>query len=224
MKHFKKLILWLLVSATFNYLIANRNDTGRGAIHVTNNNIHTTHLSLDCSKIPEAIGKAYAAKKKEVSKKYQDLATWLKNHKYVFIGLFAAGTYSVIFYQLNLGKKILSDSHAWANWHSNTSLTDLINQPTNLISRDLHQSILAKYSKKETADLLAPIVLFKCDLNQEIRTIKTFCLINEKLNFLHMQKLFFTSSHELSLAQDKLNRLVYLKKVINESIQISLNK
>lgn len=222
MKHFKKLILWLLVSANFNYLIANPNDKGKHGVHVTN--IQNTTFIVDLTQVPGVVGKAYDAGKKQIDKKYQDIKDWLKNHKYIFVGIFATTAYSVIFYQLNLGKKILSDSHAWANWHSNTSLTDLINQPTNLISRELHQAILAKYSKKETADLLAPIVLFNCDLNLEIKALNTFCLINEKLDFLHMQKIFFTSSHELSLAQDKLNRLVYLKKVINESIQISLNK
>jgi len=244
MKHLK-IIICLLVVTNFNILTANQ----LPAVNVTNNNYHTNNVThnathnathtvtftIDFTKMFQSLGDAFSTGRKYISdqyqdsksfatQKYQDLTVWLKNHKYVFIGAGAATFYSLIVYQLSLGKKVLNDSTNWANWSVNTNFTDLINRPTNLICRELHQAILDKYSNGEQKDALAPIVLFNYDLNQELKTLKSFCAINSKLSSLRIQRLFFTSDYELELAKDKLNRLVYLKKVIHESIQISLTR
>ena len=140
------------------------------------------------------------------------------------VGAGAATVYSLVLYQLSLGQKILNDTTNWANWSGNTNFTDLINRPTNLMCRELHQAILDKYGTNQQTDALAPIILFNYDLNQELKILKTFCAINSKLSKMHIQRLFLTSNDELELAKDKLNRLVYLKKIIHESIQVSLNR
>lgn len=231
MKQLNRLITSILILINFNDLAANQVtlDTGSSPLvtNITNNNnYHTTTLTLefDLTQMSKKMLDACENSKKLAAQKYQDLNMWLKSHKYIFIGAGAAGLYSIVIYQLSLGKKILNNPANWANWHHDTNLTELINKPTNLICRELHQAILDKYSSAQQPDALTPIILFNCDLNQEIKTLKFFCVINQNLNNLRLQTIFLTSDHELELAKDKLNRLIYLKKVINESIQISLNR
>lgn len=238
MKHFYKLIVCYLVITNFNDLFASNLPTIIHNNHNinanTNINPHIT-ITIDFSKMFESMGHAINNTRKLASQKYtdtkklakqkcQEIKIWLKGHKYVLVGAGVGALYTGIIYQLNLGKKILQDQSNWANWCNHISLAELINKPTKIICHELHQAILDKYSNSKQQDALAPIILFSYDLNKELKKLKMFCALGDRLSQARIEKLFLFSDLELEQAKDKVNRLIYLKKVIVESIQISLAK
>ena len=193
---------------TSNYLVS---------IATINNN--NTNINININGLPDIAREL----KKLTDQKYNATSNWLKSNRYVFAGAGLAGAYAYIGNNVTHGKIVLYSSTNWANWKNDTTLTDLLSKSTSNLCRELHQSILDKYSNNNQADMMAPIVSFSKDLEQELTSLKVFCQIGKNLKRVRMKLLFLISDYELELASDKINRLLYLKNIITESIQVSLN-
>ena len=163
--------------------------------------------------------------------KFQDWANaqpvnfknWLINHKYLVGTSSLLVIYCYISHKISLCKQVLYSNHSWSNWQISLSLGELISKPTNLIYRELYSAILDQYHSYKNQDSIAPILMFNIDINQEINALQKFCALTNKLQTMRLNKLFYISQQDLNLAQEKINRLLYLKKVISDSIKISLN-
>jgi len=156
-------------------------------------------------------------------KDYQISTNWFENHPKTVIGLTLGSVYFFINSYLVRGRFIMQDANSWSNWKNDTNLSDLLNKPTNQLCRELYQSILDKYNNNNQSDLINPLVCFSRDLEQELANLKAFCKIGNVLHNSKINFLFLITAHNLEQANDKINRLTYFKKVITESLQISLN-
>ncbi len=189
------------------------------SIYPANVNITNNNYQISINGVPELFDSA----KKALNQNYASFYNLLKANKLFLFGTSLSIIYLYTNYQIYLGKQVLYNPKNWTNWKSDTSFNDLINQPTNTLCRELHQSILDKYSNNNQSDCMLPIVLFHNDLNQELAWLRALINYFNKLNQIKLTKLVWLSQQELALAQEKINRLSYLKKIITESVRVSLN-
>ena len=161
--------------------------------------------------------------KELANQRYNKATHWLKTNRLAFAAAGLGGLYVFIANKVMHGKAVLYTKTNWSSWKEDASLADLLNLPTNKLCRELHQSILDKYNNNNRSDAIVPLMLFGNDLDQEMQTLKTFSYLCEKLGKAHVQKLFLIAHHEPALVKEKINRLVLLKKIITESIHVSLN-
>jgi hypothetical protein len=202
MKSFNKNILCLTFFAA---------NIHAGNTHYHNHNTQHTYIvnGIDISK--------------HFNKKYSSLFNWFKSNKLALSGVGAASGYALIANKIAQGKTILYSNDNWTNWKNDTDLTDLLNKKSSTLQSELNQSILNKYANNDQSDLITPVVQFVNDLEKELAALKVFCKIGKKLQFCRLTKVFLITNKEITLANEKINRLLYIKNIITNSIKISLN-
>lgn len=147
---------------------------------------------------------------------------WFKNHKSKIIFTSLAATYIYFTTKITAGKCVLYSQANWANWKQDTGLSELLIKSPNLLYRELNQSILDRYSNNNQTDVLTPLLSFNKDIEQELKILRTFSKVGKNLKRLKLKLFFWLNDQDLELANDKINRLLYLKNLINSSIQVSL--
>lgn len=153
---------------------------------------------------------------------FDHLASWCKKHRLAIVSCALLGAYALIAKKLAGGRLVIHNSAAWANWKNHANLDDLINSDSRQLSRDLHLSIMSKYNNNNQADTITPLALFSKDVDQELVRLRKFIQVSHYLKISRTNRLFFVSEKEVALVQEKIHRLLYLKKIIIESMQLSL--
>lgn len=152
---------------------------------------------------------------------FDHLTTWCKKHRLAIGGCALLGVYAIITKELTAGRLVIHNNTAWANWKNHATLEDLINIDSHQLSRELHLSILNKYNNNNQMDAITPLTMFSKDLEQELERLRKFVQLSHYLKLSRTNRLFFVSEKEIALIQEKIHRLLYLKKIIIESIQVS---
>lgn len=186
-------------------------------------NVTVYNININGESIAKLATKAFDTFQNLVDQKKVASVMWFKNNRYALAGTGLAGLYIFIANKLTSGKITLYNNNNWTNWKNDISLQDLINKPTLALSQELHQSILSKYSNNNQNDLLLAIIIFNEHLSKELESLKLFVTIGNNLKKMKIKLLFLVSDKEIQQASEKINRLLYLKKIINESIKISDN-
>lgn len=148
---------------------------------------------------------------------------WFKSHKSKLVLASIATVYLYFMNKITNGKIALYNQTNWANWKQDTGLSELLIKSPNLLYRELNQSILDKYSNNNQTDLITPLLSFNKDIEQELKILRTFSKVGKNLKRFRLKLFFLINDRDLELAADKINRLLYLKNLVNSSIQVSLN-
>jgi len=197
-------------------------------VSVINNNATTTYnVQVQCTGLEWLGGLVnnLAARLQDLNstKIKAGLLDWSKEHKKLIVGTTTAAIYLLTMHKLTQAKLIFNNPNAWSNWKPDYTFSDLIKINTHLLNRELYNSILTKYNNNDKSDSITPIALFSTDLEQELRALSHFVRITYWLKKARVNKLFFVSDDDITQAHTKINLLIYLRKIMTESLQISLS-
>ncbi len=134
--------------------------------------------------------------------------------KITFYGLTTG--YSYTLYLLNKLKNLINSTNSWAFWKSDLSMEKFLAIPQKSLTFDLIAEIQKKYcTKSNPDDAITPLILFVSEIDENIKYLNQFIKIVKIINFIKLTRFFLLNDKSLSEAQEKLNRLVYLKNLFS---------
>ena len=179
----------------------------------------TNTLSAASQMIMQQLQKvSYAQIKEQVQTKTIELHTFVTEYckaNKIKIALISAGTlYSIIWYKLLYGAHAILAQNNWASWKDSTSFDILHVMPQQELAKELLFAVQKHYQTTENlTDFLLPLVSFLRDVDHELRILNQFLTMHQWLEKLHLTFLFPQQEILVQRAQEKVNRLSYLKGI-----------
>lgn len=136
--------------------------------------------------------------------------------------------YSYIWYQLLYYAYQTLKTDTWSCWEGNLTNEMLKFIPEHELGKKLVVAAQEKYQTSATiSDLLTPLVYFLRDIEQEIKNLESFTSLHAWLNTLKLSWFFPSQKSLLSLAQEKCERLHFIKVIFIRWVtdyKLSLNR
>lgn len=108
----------------------------------------------------------------------------------------------------------IESANSWACWHEEIPLTHLRSLPTETVTHELFNAIIADYAEPST---VLAITRFINDTNAEIVTVQRYLTFCSWLEYAHVIGIFPVQSATKRYAYDKLERLIFLQTIITSS-------
>ena len=151
--------------------------------------------------------------KSRASESCQSTLEWIKSHKKRFTFYCLASTYGSI--QLciwYLGYRLGRDA-CWSLWKNHCTLEDLYRyKQTDLIQEVLEE--VRRRSHAADADDSTLLTVFAKEVDREIAQLKLYQALSATLDRLYLKKIFFSLTTLATEAQNRINRLLFIKNSV----------
>lgn len=136
----------------------------------------------------------------------------IQEHKLVFLGGGVLSAYTYVWLRLlYLGYRI-SSQNSWSNWKDETSLYELLSYPQQELAHEQLYAIQERYQKSDNlTDFFSPLLIFIQAIDQEEKEIDQFIKLHQKIDTLHLSRLFPQQKLAREIAPAKLERIAFLK-------------
>lgn len=142
----------------------------------------------------------------------------LNNKLKIALGVIGAGWVFLCVKLMHISFKV-TKNNTWGAWKGNLSCDDLQQSDQNIIAKELFEAITKKYiGNKRVVHFLNPLVKFMNDVDAELLQLKKFIRMREMLNFTKLAFFFPRQEEALAIAQEKIQRLEYLKQLLTKFI------
>lgn len=157
---------------------------------------------------------SFLALKQEAQIAQKNFLTYAQENKTnLALGLLGS-CYSYIWFQLLYYAYQVLKTDTWSCWQSSVSNEVLKVLPEQELGKQLVMAAQEKYQKAATlADLLTPLVSFLRDIEQETKNLEAFINLHSWLDTLRLSWFFPAQKKLLSVAQEKCDRLYFIKSV-----------
>lgn len=150
---------------------------------------------------------------------FQIVSDFVRNNKkMVGIGT-GVGLYASLWLYISYLQRCVHSSDSWSSWKSHIPLDILLTTQQHEVARELVIDIQKKYTSAELlADFISPLVQFMNTLDKEKRSLERYLYIQKWLHRCYLHKLFPHDQKSIAKAQEKVDRLMYLKQLLIEWI------
>lgn len=125
--------------------------------------------------------------------------------------------YCCLLYKIMSTNKLMSSENSWCNWKPEIEFNKLLAIPQKDLSVELINAIQKKYSDPQNpTNFVTPMVNFVNDTNEEIKNIQDYVKIAKILKKLKTTYVFPVNDEKINLAQEKINKLTYLKNIFTQ--------
>lgn len=140
--------------------------------------------------------------------------TLTKHKKIVGIGAGVSAYASLCGYIYYL-QRLVYTSDSWSAWKSHIPLEVLLNSPQDEIAKELVIEIQKNYTTTEQlADFISPLVKFINTITHEKKQLERYLFMQKWLRRLYLHILFPHDEIAFQKAQEKVDRLSYLKHLL----------
>ena len=144
--------------------------------------------------------------------------SFLYRHKYKIIIIAIIIVASILFYKLVILKYALTSSGCLTNcWQSGKALAEIFGTSTAELTKDLLQTICTKFAGPEAfANCSVPLTKFMQEIAAEKAALLAYTKICGALAFLRISFLFPVDKEIIKNSQERLNKISYMQKILNE--------
>jgi hypothetical protein len=141
---------------------------------------------------------------------------FLDAHKYKLLMASLAATYAAMYYQLLKDKHFIYKKDTWAAWKQNLSFDQLCELPSQELEKTLLHEIQIRYlDSQNPTNFISPLVSFVNSAQEEQHRIKRYLTYADWLKKFYLSKFFPLDQQTYLLAQDRLNRLAFVKHIFS---------
>ena len=187
---------------------------------ITNQNAtNITSISNQIEVITTTIQTWISEKKDDGIDLLRAFINYTKNHKFFIGGCVCSGLYTyLLFYTLKM-KHFLYNKICWHNWRQELSFEELCLLPAADVSQALLHQIQSQYMNHQNpTDNITPLVKFINTIENEIKKLGRYITIGNLLTRLKISMILPINQSSISTAQQKLQRLHFIKHIFTESI------
>lgn len=135
-------------------------------------------------------------------------------HKFKLIMLILVGTYSSIALTIVRMNHIIDQADAWSCWKQHLSYEELCTIPNKQLEEDLLFTVQHQYmNQKNPTDSITPFVRFVSAIEYEVAILNRYIWLGSWLKRLHIMRLFPMSDDRIKQAEQKLQRLHFVKHI-----------
>ena len=135
-------------------------------------------------------------------------------------------SYAAILYSIHKSSSPAKQNNGWGSWRRELSFDELLAIPQKKIGEEITMAAQRKYlNPSNPADPVTPLVTFCHDVDEEIRNLQKYLSYSKWLRKIYLHKIFFLKDCDLLNANERINRLIYLKNTfITWSAQQNLER
>lgn len=147
---------------------------------------------------------------------FEDCTEFFTNNKYYILTGCGLLTYSALWLRLKLFSQIINNTDGWSCWKDEIPLEILYQKTPKEIVAELTDAIYKCYEIKD--NLSDPILFFIKTVNREIHELERFIKFYKFLKLTLVAYILPSYAYEISIAQEKIDRLMHLKELIQDMI------
>jgi hypothetical protein len=156
----------------------------------------------------------FLALKQEAQMAQKNFLTYAHENKTNLAFGLLGSCYSYIWFQLLYYAYQVLKTDTWSCWQSSMPNDMLKILPEQELGKKLVMAAQEKYQKAATLhDLLTPLVSFLRDVENEVKNLEAFITLHSWLDTLRLSWFFPAQKKLLSIAQEKCDRLYFIKSV-----------
>lgn len=131
-----------------------------------------------------------------------------------FVGIIFC--YSYISYQIYTRNKIIEDPLAWANWHNDKKIQELLALPAAQLQAELLYDFQHRYiDPADPMNFMYSIAQSSAALEREIQLIKKQIFLYQSIIKSRCGQLFFINSQSIFLLEEKQRKLAFIKHIFS---------
>lgn len=133
----------------------------------------------------------------------------------IVAGMTGVSAYLYLFIKLKKDSWFLSRRDLWSYWRSEKSLGELFEMDEEELVRQILFDIQTKYTKiEEVENFSAPLSVFFRELDKERKKLTNYVWWAKKIQCMHLSKLFLLDWQIVTVAEERLRRLAFLRSRI----------
>lgn len=147
----------------------------------------------------------------------QETFNFFLSHKLYVTGSIAGALYLYYFVKLMRGHWSISNNHGWASWKHYLSLQSLAEyEDQEAVIKELVDTIHNTYKQGNSNNFFYPFVRFMADVEREQEQLQNYIGLASAIENSLLKPLFPTQTKGIAHAQQKLERLMYIKALVIE--------
>jgi hypothetical protein len=210
----RQMLFILLVTSTSLAFFSTKEGSGNVNVTVTQGDMNSTnnnqnHLASNIN-LQNAITllKSMAGKCKDGADKFLEFA-W--DHKYKLTITAIVGFYLYILHKIKRCKELMENPDSWCCWNSSMETTELTALPYSKIHKKIIGDIQKKYMiNQQKIEFFDSFNEFIQEIKYEVNILKSYINLHNKIIRHHAQSVFFMKQETLNLAQEKLQRVMFI--------------
>ena len=120
--------------------------------------------------------------------------------------------YIVLWYKTRSAASAIKNQNSWSQWKNELSFEKLLAMRQDDLGHEIAMAAQRKYLNfKNPTDHITPMVKFCKDVDNEIKKIGRYMTMSKWLKRFYIHKILPVNFNNTQEAQDKINRLTYLK-------------
>jgi len=144
------------------------------------------------------------------------LRDYIAKHKYFFILTSSLSFYLFTYYKIYKLEAAINTKESWIFWKSDYSLEKLLIIDHKNLTKELLSDIQKKYaSRSNPDDYITPLNLFINEIDKNIQDLNDYLKWVRTIQYLRIGKIYFINDKKLFDAQEKLNKLLFIKNTFS---------